>query len=111
MLFFCLSGVILTLLQLLELKWRWLEIINITLFAISVLLLAISWLTPGILIILGTPWLAYAWFRGMNTAIVQDKPWEQLSGFQKISIYFWAIFISGFTLLAIIAFILLAIRG
>ena len=111
MLLFFLAGAIATLLQLLELKWRWLEIMELVLFAISALLIAISWITPGILIILGTPWLAKAWLQGVRRGGIWDTPWEQLSGIQKFLIYFWAIFISGSALLGIITFILLSIRG
>ena len=111
MLLFFLAGAIATLLQLLELKWRWLEIMELVLFAISALLIAISWITPGILIILGTPWLAKAWLQGVRRGGIWDTPWEQLSGTQKFLIYFWAIFISGSALLGIITFILLSIRG
>jgi hypothetical protein len=110
-LLFCFSGAIGITLQFLELKWKWLEIICMTLFSISAVLLVISWITPGVLIILGTPWLAHAWLRGINSSVIWDMPWEQLSGIQKFLIYFWAIFISGSALLAIVTFILLSIRG
>jgi hypothetical protein len=108
---FFLAGAIGILLQSLSLKWKWFGVISIVLLIASVLLLAISWITPGILIISRAPWLAHAWLRGINTTIVWDKPWEQLSGFQKFLIYFWSLLLSGFTLLAIVGFILQAIRG
>ncbi len=109
-LFLCLAGVISAFFQLLGLKWKWLEIVSTMLFVISVFLLAISWVTPGILIILKTPWLAHVWLRGINREVIWDKPWEQLSSIQKSLIYFWSILFFCFVLLAIIAFILQIIR-
>ena len=111
MVLFFLGGAIGASLQSLHVTWKWLEIISITLLAISVLLLAISWITPGILILLRVPWLAHAWLRGINPVAISNTSWEQLSGFQKVLIYFGSILISSFTLFGIVTFILRGIRG
>jgi hypothetical protein len=80
------------------------------LYIISELLLVVSWVTPGILIVLRVPWLAHAWLRGINPIAVPSTPWEQLSGGRKASIYFYAIGISALTLFAIVGFILYTIQ-
>ena len=48
---------------------KWLEVIVAFVGGISLILLAISWTAPGILILLGVPWLSYAWLRGINSRI------------------------------------------
>lgn len=77
---------------------------------ISLVLLAISWMMPGILILLGVPWLARAWLSGGVNPIISNTPWEQLSDGQKFLTYLWSISISGFALLAITGLILQSIR-
>ena len=106
----CLSALLGIPLQILELTWRWFDIFGGVLIAIAMLLLVISWVTPGILIILGVPRLTHAWLRGINPVAIRNKPWEELSDFEKVLIYFWAILLSGFTLLAIIGFTLENLR-
>jgi hypothetical protein len=96
--------------QFLELKWKWLEMTSIILFSISAVWLVISWITPGILIISGRPWLAHAWLRGINKEVIWDTPWEELQRTQKFAIYFWSIFISGSALGALIVFTRIVIR-
>jgi hypothetical protein len=108
---FFLGGAIGASLRSLHVTWKWLEIISIILLAISVLLLAISWITPGILILLRVPWLAHAWLRGINPVAISDTPWKQLSGFQKFYFCFMSIVISGITLFGIVTFTLQGIRG
>ncbi len=103
-------GAIVTLLQLLELKWRWLEIISLVILVIAVLLFIISWITPGILILLRTPWLAYAWLRGINTFVFGDTPWEDLSSIQKFPTYFWSILPLGVIVLAVGGFLFRYVR-
>ena len=100
------SGAIGIPIQVLELGWKWLEILGGVFIVTALLLLAISWITPGILIIFGVPWFSHAWLRGINPIVVWKKPWEQLSGFQKTLIYFWSLLFSGFTLLTIIGLLL-----
>lgn len=107
---FCLSGTIGALSIFYEIKWKWLEVFNALLYIISELLLVVSWVTPGILIVLRVPWLAHAWLRGINPIAVPSTPWEQLSSGRKASIYFYAIGISALTLFAIVGFILYTTR-
>lgn len=95
---------------LLEISGTWFELIGRVLLVFSVGLLVISWITPGILILFGKPWLAHAWLRGINPVAIWDTPWEQSSGLQKFLIYFWSILFSGFTLFGIIGFILQSFR-
>jgi|GEM_PF-3429609 len=107
---FCLAGAIAALFQLLELTWKWLEMVGIILFGISQLLLVVSFIVPGVLIVLGTPRLAHAWFRGGNKTIWKT-PWENLSGFSKYCFYFGALLSFIFALLIILVWVLQAIRG
>jgi len=94
----------------LGLKWRLLEVIGTLLILFMALMLIISWITPGILIVLRSPWLAQAWLRGINPFAISAAPWEQLSNGKKLLIYFWSLLLSGFTLLTIIGLIIQSIR-
>ena len=105
---FLLAGFIGTLTESYDL--RWLAVSAPFIGGISLILLAISWIMPGILIFLGVPWLARAWFRGGINLLISDTPWEQLSFGQKFLTYIWSLGISGFAFLAIIGLILQAIR-
>ena len=110
-LFFLSSGAIAFISEFLELKWKWLEVIGISLpLTISELLLAISWITPGILIALRVPWFAHAWLEGMGIMGVSYTPWEQLSTSKKISTYFWGLALSAVALVAITGSILRALQ-
>ena len=85
-------------------NWKWLEIPGSILTAVIFILFIISWITPGLLVVLGTPQLVHAWLRGILG--VRNKSWEELSDIEKVLIYFWAILLSGFTVLAIVGLIL-----
>ena len=89
---------------------KWLGFLGLIIGSIAWLLLALSGSIPGILILLGTPWLSRAWLRGINSIAISDTPWEQLSSWQKFLTYIWSLGFSGFTLLAIIGLILQSIR-
>ena len=106
MLLIVLAGSIGVLIGSFELTWKWLGVLDSILTAVIFILLIISWITPGILVILGTPQLVHAWLRGINPIGVRNKPWEELSDIEKVLIYFWAILLSGFTILAIVGFFL-----
>jgi hypothetical protein len=86
--------------------WKWLEIPAAILTVAIFILFITSWITPGLLVILGTPQLVHAWLRGINPIGVRNKPWEELSDIEKVLIYFWAILLSGFTVLATVGAIL-----
>ena len=109
-LIFCLLATIGIFLQVLGFSGYWLETIGAVLFVIAAVFLGISWIMPGVLIVLGVPWLAQAWLRGMNPVAVWKTSWEQSSVFQKCLIYFWSTLFSGFTLFAIISLILQLFR-
>lgn len=97
--------------QILKIRWEWLEILGGVSFFIEALLLAIGMITPGILIVLGAPWYAQAWLRGIGSPFLfLSKSWEHLSGFQKNLVYYLALSSSGFGLLAIIAFVIPFLR-
>lgn len=106
--FFLLAGLIRELAEFYKLNW----LLMTTPFigGISLTLLAISWIMPGILILLRLPWLARAWLRGVNPIAVTATPWEQLSSGQKFLTYVWSLVFSGFTLLAITGLIIQAFR-
>jgi hypothetical protein len=87
-LLFFLGGVIAAAKIFLELEWKWLEVTGMVLFSLAELMLALSWITPGILIGFGVPWLAHAWLRGINPVAISDTPWEQLSSGKKVLTYF-----------------------
>ena len=89
-----------------KLEWQWLNVIGSFLTIVALLLLIISWIMPGILILLGVPWVAHAWIRGINPITVPSTPWEQMSSERKTSIYLYSILISGFTIFAIVVFTL-----
>jgi hypothetical protein len=110
MLLIILAGSIGVLIKYSELTWSWLGIFDSILTAVIFLLLIVSWITPGILVILGTPQLVHAWLRGINPVGVRNKPWEELSDIERVLIYFWALLLPAFTLLAIVGFILSSFR-
>jgi hypothetical protein len=56
---------------------------------IGVSFICVSWLLPGLFMILKVPWFAQAWLRGMNSHF-PEAPWEQLTGRQKFSIYLYS---------------------
>ena len=99
---FFLAGIISGVITILDVNWKWLESIGKGLFGASFLLLAISWLAPGIFIVVGHPGLAHAWLKGINSFSISIEPWEQLSFGKKIFVYFYALLISILTLLAVI---------
>ena len=92
------------------LRWTWLGLVGTTLLVIAELLVVISWITPGILLILGMPQYTHAWLRGINPVAIQNKSWEELRYMQKVLICFWAILLSGFTLLGVVGFSLQYLR-
>ncbi len=92
------------------LRWTWLGLVSTTLLVIAELLLVISWITPGVLLILGKPQYTHAWLRVINPVVIQNKPWEELRYIQKVLICFWAILLSGFTLLGVVGFSLQYLR-
>ena len=82
----------------------WLVLIGGLAF-VGAILFFVSWITPGILIILRVPWLAQAWLRGIDPFAYTDKPWEQLSTIQRFSVYFVSLLLSTFAVTGIIYFI------
>jgi len=70
---------------------KWLEILVAIPGGISMLLLVISCGMPGIFILLGVPWLARAWFRGINPIWYSSAPWDDVSGGEVRSTYLQSI--------------------
>lgn len=65
------------------LKLNWLVVAFGILFVLAFFIL---WIAPGIFVIIGKAWLAYAWLRGLNPIWYPAKFWKQLSKGSKISI-------------------------
>jgi len=82
---FFLAGVISAFVEAYNLKW--LEAVVAFLGGTSILLLVISCAMPGIFIFLGVPWLARAWYRGINPIWYSATPWEQVSSGEFRSTY------------------------
>jgi ABC-type glycerol-3-phosphate transport system permease component len=58
-------------------------------FYIAPVLICVSWLVPGILLVLMSPSLAQAWLRGIIPRI-PATPWKDLLTGQKVSVYFFS---------------------
>ena len=83
--------------QLLGIKWL------LTIFGILFLLVFfVSWITPGIFVILWRPWLAHAWLYGINPIMISSKPWTQLSDLAKIGICTQSLIMSAFASIGLI---------
>lgn len=70
-------------------------------------LIFVSWLVPGLSIVLGAPWIAQAWLKGINSSF-PATPWNQLTKGQKLSIYFYSMCsftaAAGIAILVVISF-------
>ena len=106
--FFLLAGLLNELTEIFNLNWF--RVFLPFIGGISLISLVISWVMPGIFILIGKPWLAHAWLRGINPIAVSANPWDQLSDWQKLLTYIWSFIFSGFTLLAISAVIIQALE-
>jgi hypothetical protein len=84
----------------------WLNWLSSIAFVFVQILLIVSWITPGFLVVLGRPWLAQAWLRGINTILIPSTPWEILPISKKIMVYFYSLSISAFVIFAVIAFVM-----
>ncbi len=67
--------------ELLGIKW-----LLATFGILFLLAFLVSWITPGVFVILWRPWLAHAWLYGINPIMISSKPWTQLSNLAKIGI-------------------------
>ena len=92
-------------------EWIGLVIIFRMLFLLGALALAISWITPGLLIFSGNPKLVHAWLRGINPLIIPKMPWEELSNSERLFVIINAIALTGAALFAIVGFTLYYIQG
>lgn len=72
----------------------------------GMILASISWITPGILIVLNFPWFAQFWLRGINSFWFSGDPWDQLTGWKKFTIYFFSILFSSTAIIAIASYII-----
>lgn len=101
--FFVLYGLVIAILTFFEINAEWLRRISVVLLIFSELLLAVSWLTPGILILTRFPSLAYAWLEGMNLFSLSYTlvPWKELTSLQKTSTYFLGITLFAIAFVAI----------
>jgi hypothetical protein len=81
----------------------WLLPISIWLSKLSSILLIISWITPGLLVILNVPWLARGWLRGINPLYYSKRqPWGYLSSRERISVYIQSIVLFSFVVITLI---------
>ena len=82
-----LSVVLTKIMSYLNLDWAWLETIP-KILLVLVFIGFIVWVTaPGVLIFLGAPQLANAWFRGISPIRRFHKSWEQMSNDEKFPTY------------------------
>ena len=58
---------------------------------IIMFLICISGMLPGLSILFNAPWIAQAWFRGMNPHFFPDIPWEKLSKWKKFLVYLYSV--------------------
>jgi len=84
---------------------KWLEIIVAIVGGTSILCLVISWGMPGIFILLGAPWLARAWFRGIHPFWYSSTPWDDMSIGGRVSTYLQSI-ISFIILIVVIVVVI-----
>lgn len=89
------------------LQLNWLVVAFTVLFVVAVL---ISWITPGIFLMLGKPWLAHAWLRGINPIWYSATPWRQLSLGAKVYIIVQSTIIAVFASMALIIVFLNAFK-
>ena len=75
---------------------------QIILGVLGLFLASVSWITPGILLIIKVPWLAQSWLRGINTNWVPGGPWDGLPNFKRFLVYFYATLLSVFMIAALI---------
>jgi hypothetical protein len=102
----CFSGAISALSTFLQITSSFFQAVGSLLSVTGILLLFLSWITPGILIVLGFPKLAHSWLRGINPIAVSSSSWEELSDGQKIAICVYGIALSALTLLFTVGFLL-----
>jgi len=94
---FFVSAICSLLSQLLGIKWL------LTIFGILFLLVFfVSWITPGVFVILWRPWLAHAWLYGINPIMISSKPWTQLSDFAKTGICAQSLIMASFASVGLI---------
>jgi hypothetical protein len=84
----------------------WSNWLSSVIFLFVLILIIVSWATPGLLVVSGKPWFAQAWLRGINSLIIPATPWEELAIGKKIMIYFYSISSSAFVIFGVVAFIM-----
>jgi hypothetical protein len=90
---------------------KWLEILVAIPGGASILLLVISGGMPGIFILLGVPWLARAWFRGMNPIWYSSTPWDEMSSGEVRSTYLQSIISFVILIIVIVAVVRFTCRN
>ena len=64
--------------------------------AVSFIAVFISFIVPGMFVVLMKPWFAHAWLYGINPIGFSSKPWTELSPLGRIGIYFQALIMAIF---------------
>ncbi len=100
------SGVTGGMVTLLEVTWKWLSPISTGLFAFSAVLFMFSGISPGLLVVLRTPWLAHAWLQGARLNGRSYASWDELSNTKRFWVVFYSIVISVLVLITIAGLII-----
>jgi len=90
-----------------SLQLNWLVVVFGVLFVLAIF---ISWITPGIFVMFGKPWLAYAWLRGINPIWYSAKSWVQLSSGIKVGVIVQSIVTSVFVSIVLVMILLNAFK-
>jgi hypothetical protein len=88
-----------------EIKIVWVNLLSSVIYFFALIVFLTSLMYPGIFLIIGKPWFAQAWLRGINSFIIPAVSWKDLPVGKKIAVYFYSIVGFAFAILAIIAFI------
>ena len=76
-----------------------------SLFVPGAILGLINFITPGILLLLRHPDLAYAWLRGRNPIVYTNVHWDELSSDKRKSVYIDSIFVTIFVTVFLVWFL------
>ena len=78
---------------------QWLAMFFGILFMLSFF---VGWIMPGIFTVLGKPWFAHAWLRGINPIWYSAESWKQLSSGTKVGVILQSIVMSIFASIALV---------
>ncbi len=102
---FALISLLANYLEHIESSWILIETTAKILLIFTLVTVLISWLTPGIFIILFHPEVSHAWLQGIRPSF-SKKDWDQQSNIEKAYTYFISLLLFGFTIFGIVALII-----